>query len=322
MTFIQYLCSSLQIEQPQLLSFLASAPKRYKKYEIPKRNGKGNRLIAHPSKGLKALQRASLPVIRDKLKVHEAAMAYEKGTGIRRNAIVHRTNRYLLKMDFSNFFSSIKPNVLIDCLESVDGIISELDQFAFSCLFFWSPTRGSDLELSIGAPSSPFISNAVLYDFDEYITMYCRENGIVYTRYADDLTFSTNAKGTLFLVPDMVKKLIKGKSFNYLRVNEDKTVFLSKSCNRHITGITISNDDELSLGRNRKRLISSKIHYYLNGKLEREEINQLKGLLGFAKYVEPSFIDKMKSKYGEKNILAIQKYNLDCKIDDFKNSDE
>ncbi|MBY6199130.1 retron St85 family RNA-directed DNA polymerase [Vibrio hangzhouensis] len=295
------------------LRFIVSAPIRYKRYEIPKRNGRGVRLIAQPSKSVKPLQKACIGELRDILPIHPAALAYEVGTGIKRNANKHRYNRYLLKMDFTDFFPSIKPDVLLSTLEQHNVELTEEDKSVLSSLLFWKPTRGdSNLELSIGAPSSPFISNAVMYFFDVTVEDYCKQRGIVYTRYADDLFFSTNASDILFDVPRFLSGLVQKPNLAFLRFNNDKTVFASKKVNRHITGITITNDGRLSLGRKRKRKISSLIHRFSLQQLTNpEEINELKGLLGFAKHIEPIFLIRMYNKYGRDTILKIQKFNSD-----------
>ena len=101
----------LCIEPEHLLRFSSTSPHRYKVYTIPKRNGKGIRTIAHPSKELKYIQRILFKVLRKLLPVHQSAMAYKKGVGIKDNAAAHVRNSYLLKMDFNNFFPSITPEL-------------------------------------------------------------------------------------------------------------------------------------------------------------------------------------------------------------------
>ncbi|HBK3326028.1 retron St85 family RNA-directed DNA polymerase [Vibrio tetraodonis] len=301
------------IPQDMCARFVVSAPVRYKRYEIPKRNGGGTRLIAQPSKSVKPLQRVCISELRGVLPIHGSALAYEAGTGIKRNANKHRYNRYLLKMDFTNFFPSIKPDVLLSTFEQHNVALTEVDKFVLSSLLFWKPSRSeSTLELSIGAPSSPFISNAVMYFFDVAVTEYCERKGITYTRYADDLAFSTNTADILFELPKFLNELVQQPSMSFLRFNTDKTVFASKKVNRHITGVTITNDGRLSLGRKRKRKISSLIHRFSLQQLRcDEEVNELKGMLGFAKHIEPIFVRRMCQKYGEEIILKIQKFNSD-----------
>ncbi|MBR7437195.1 reverse transcriptase domain-containing protein, partial [Klebsiella pneumoniae] len=85
--------------------------------------------------------------------------------------------------------------------------LNETDVFVIENLFFWKLRRSSPLRLSIGAPSSPKISNVVMYFFDEKMTKKCAALGITYSRYADDLTFSTKVKGVLFNVPKIVREI-------------------------------------------------------------------------------------------------------------------
>lgn len=175
-------------------------------------------------------------------------------------------------------------------------------------IFFWKLRRNSPLRLSIGAPSSPFISNATMFFFDSFLYEECEKLGIVYSRYADDLTFSTNNKNILRTVPVLVRKGLEINELKTIKINAAKTVFSSKKFNRHVTGVTLNNDGCISLGRDRKRLLSSKIHYHSMGMLNVDDILELKGLLGFANYIEPLFIERMRKKYGKELILSIQKY--------------
>ncbi|EKO3870542.1 retron St85 family RNA-directed DNA polymerase [Vibrio harveyi] len=290
-------------------SFIATAPKRYKRYEIPKRNGSGVRLIAQPAKSVKILQRICVETLRESLLVHQAATAYEVGTGIKMNANRHRFNQYLLKMDFADFFPSITPEVLFNTFEFHGLDLTEENQLTLQNLLFWKPTRDSSLELSIGAPSSPFISNAVMYEFDSRVTELCSSLGVRYTRYADDLVFSTNHPNVLFGLPEALANLLLEPQFSFLRFNVNKTVFSSKRNNRHITGVTLTNDGRLSIGRKRKRRLSSLIHRYQVGDLTAsEDIEELKGHLGFAKHIEPIFIARMIRKYGMETIVSLQKF--------------
>jgi RNA-directed DNA polymerase len=174
-------------------------------------------------------------------------------------------------------------------------------------LLFWCPSKvsGGPLVLSIGAPSSPLISNFFMYHFDIAISDFCSDKDIVYTRYADDLTFSTNHKDILFQIPELIKGQLNSLFGNTIKINRKKTKFSSKGHNRHVTGITITNDGHLSLGRERKRYIKHMVHQYLLEKLSREDIFHLKGLLAFTKHIEPAFISSLKEKYSVELINRI-----------------
>ncbi|EFT4324573.1 RNA-directed DNA polymerase, partial [Salmonella enterica] len=90
----------------------------------------------------------------------------------------------------------------------------------------------------------------------------------------------------------------------------EKTVFTSRKFNRHVTGVTITTEGYLSLGRDRKRLLRSKIHHYVCGVLSEKEILTLKGELGYAKFIEHKFFLSMIKRYGNAVISEISKYEI------------
>ena len=298
MQLYQFLCSELSVSKQEVSQFALSAPKRYKVYTIPKRTS-GKRTIAHPAKKLKEYQRALTHFLEPILPVHRVAFAYRKNTSIKQNAGQHQKSRYLLKMDFQNFFYSINPDLFFSILKKLEIDLIKDDYFLLTQLLFWSPSKrtGGKLILSVGAPSSPLISNVIMFFFDKHLSKICKKEGIIYTRYADDITFSTNIRNKLFDIPDLVKQLLVEHFDGRITINESKTVFSSKSHNRHVTGITLTNDGHLSIGRERKRYISSLIHKFGLNLLPNEDISYLQGLFSFACYIEPSFKYRMIKKY-------------------------
>lgn len=298
MNIIEFICESLCIDNYELMAFASTAPHRYKIYDIPKRSGKGFRTIAHPSKQLKYIQRLILRKLAEVLKVHECAFAYQKSLSIKDNAKVHQNSRYLLKMDFKDFFPSITPELLFKEFTRAGVNISSVDRDFIAHILFFKIRKKSPLRLSIGAPSSPLISNFVMYHFDSIIAKICESLRINYSRYADDITFSTNVKNVLFDVPKLIEKTLKSEGYKNIHINREKTVFTSKGHNRHVTGITISNDGELTIGRCKKRFLSAAIHKFSSGKMEGNEIETLKGNASFAFFIEPEFRVRMEKKYG------------------------
>lgn len=292
--------------------YIASNPSgHYKVYKIPKRTF-GFRVIAQPTPELKNIQRSIINRIKPSVRIHNSAKAYVDGVGIKENASVHVKSNYLLKLDLENFFNSLTPTMLLNAvdyqnIELVDEEVPPLLE-----LLFWNRTKKKtpNFVLSVGAPSSPFLSNLIMYEFDRIVAEYCNLNDVNYSRYADDLTFSTLNRDVLFNIPSFIDgclhDLFKGK----IKLNRSKTTFSSKAHNRHVTGITLANNNKISLGRERKRHIRALLHKFSTNSLrDKEDIENLKGLIGFAKYIEPSFLDKMKVKYGEKLIFKLLKYD-------------
>lgn len=287
--------------------FFGEAPKKYKRYEIPKRTS-GTRTIAQPIPELKNYQRALVDLFQEYFPIHDSSMAYIKGKDIKRNAKVHSQNTYFLKMDFTDFFNSITPKIFWKACERADIEFDWFEKEILEKTLFWKRSKYSNkLVLSIGAPSSPFVSNFIMYSFDNEITRLCHEKDIAYTRYADDITFSTDIPNLLFILPDLVREILSKLYGNAIKINHLKTVFSSKKHNRHVTGITITNSDGLSIGRAKKRYIKHLVHNYIEEKISLEDLNYLRGYLGFIKYVEPKFLTTLEQKYTQ---TVIQKIRL------------
>lgn len=306
MSILEQLSATLFMDKASLKSFISTAPRRYKKYSIPKRNGEGVRIIAQPSKQIKSLQRFTANLLSNHLKVHHAAHAYVPGKGIKTNAAAHKKNQFILKIDFKDFFHSITPEIFIKTLQTNKADIADEDKFIISHLFFWKLRGNSPLRLSIGAPTSPLISNAIMYCFDEELSNYCTDLNVTYTRYADDLTFSSFQSISLATIKQTVQSLLI-KNFNRkIKINREKTIFCNKAMNRTITGVVLNNNNELSLGRKKKRMISSLVHKFSYSLLNQKEMNYLNGILGHAFHIEPPFIARLQAKYGHDVIAKIK----------------
>jgi len=297
--------TSLGITQSQLERLVQRSPNTYKTYVISKRSG-GFRTIAQPARETKFVQYWLIDNVFSKLLVHETATAYKKGASIKANVAVHVANTYIAKFDFSDFFSSIKYDHLLSFLsihlsERFDADdISKIAQI--SCI---KHTGQNTLCLSVGAPSSPMLSNAIMYEFDCRVSDWASDNDFSYSRYADDLTFSTNTKGICSEIETKLQEFVADLEHVLVVLNEKKTVHLSKKFQRRVTGLVINNNDAISLGRDRKREISALIHKFSLNRLPGEDIFRLQGLLGFASDVEPEFIARMNRKYGNQLVQEI-----------------
>lgn len=311
--YIKKILQNMKYPYPLIEYVASTASRRYKVYQIPKRNKTGKRTIAQPTKLVKLIQQEIISEILSKFPIHECAKAYKKGSNIFENAFPHRNNHFLLKMDFANFFNSITCNDWEIYLNEKKDIIKHFDFDASDITFlqnilFWTPKGTTDKILSIGAPSSPILSNILLWNFDEQLSKYCKEKHVTYTRYADDLSFSCNECNKLKDVETFVKKLCCEISYPQLVINENKTVHTSKKHNRHIAGITITNEGTLSLGYKRKIIIKSLIYKFLNNELDDKNKKYLKGILNFSQSIDRIFMNRMEQKYGKENIQKILSY--------------
>lgn len=280
------------------LLLMKSAPYRYKKFCIKKRDG-NERVIAQPTPAIKALQNIAIQEFLNKLPIHQSAIAYRKRMGIKNNALAHVKNKYLLKLDFKDFFHSIIPSDLDKLNMHKFCNLSEEEVELLKLLFFWRPIKKSEFMcLSIGAPSSPYLSNIIMHDIDLAIYNLCLSHGAIYTRYSDDITISTSVDNELNSIFDEVKLICNNIKSPNLKLNAKKTVFASKKNNRTVTGIVITNNETISLGRDRKRMIRAMIHnLIINRSSDPESINKVNGYIAFAHDIEPEFIVRLERTY-------------------------
>jgi RNA-directed DNA polymerase len=285
---------------------IRSAPYRYKTYEVPKRTS-GTRTIAQPAEEVKRLQYWVIQNIFPSMPIHSAATAYVAGNNIGKNCEPHAIHPYMLKLDFTNFFPSIKgPDFLMYANDNLQLSVEETDFERLMKVLFWRPKGQRELQLSIGAPSSPHLSNAMMFVFDTEMSKFCQERNVKYTRYADDMTFSMDEKELRGQVLQRVLAVLKELPFPRLEINTRKTVFGSKAHRRMITGLILSNDGSVSLGRERKRRIRAQLHYLIHGKLTEKDRAVVRGMLAFAKDIEPGFFERMVRKYGAELISQIK----------------
>jgi len=302
---LQQMLRDLPFSMDELASLIRTAPYRYKVYQIPKRQPNQYRTIAQPSYEVKLLQHWLMGNVFAKLPIHTAARAYRNGVSIRDHAARHVKKRYLLKMDFTNFFPSIRD---VDVQRHLVrfGKLSQEEARIVSQIVCWSDRTRGEFCLSIGAPSSPCLSNTLLYEFDKKAAALARDSNVVYSRYADDLAFSTNRRDILINVAAAIPSLCSNLEYPRLAVNDNKTVFTSRAFRRTLVGLVLTPESNVSLGRTKKRKLRSELYRFANNKLSSEEEATLRGQLAFAWSVEPSFIRSLIRQRGAEVFERLQ----------------
>jgi RNA-directed DNA polymerase len=223
---------------------LRSATPTYAIFAIPKRSG-GTRTIAAPDPPTKALQRRILRRLLAHLPAHDAVHGFERGRSIVTNAARHAAPAVLVKLDLEDFFAATRA-VRIRRYWRVLGWDRE-SAWVLTRLTTWSGG------LPQGAPTSPRLANLVNVRLDARLAGLAAVHGAVYTRYADDLTFS-------FAVDDgpAVRQLINGVrricgDEGRYRLHLNRKVEIRRRHERQeITGLIV-NDGRPRLGRARRR---------------------------------------------------------------------
>jgi RNA-directed DNA polymerase len=290
---IERMARDLGLPTGFIVNLAHGASYEYKIYSIPKRSG-GHRVIHHPSRRLKALQRWLLSTVIQGLPIHPAATAYRKHRSIFQNAAVHAKSRFLLRMDLTNFFPSLTQSDLVNYVAEHVALFSDwtpLDIDVFCRLVC------RNLTLTIGAPTSPALSNALCYEMDVLMHALCAKSGVAYSRYADDLFFSCDQPNVLRQIEKDVAQVVSQlKIPANIRLNPAKTRHSSKRRERRVTGIVLGSDGCIYVGRVLKRKIRALIHTV--DSLDASQRASLSGLIAYVAGYDPQFMNSLIDKYG------------------------
>lgn len=304
-TIMKILVDGSGLAPYEILRIVRNAPNRYKRYFIRKRNG-GSRSISHPAKELKILQRILVDAVISKFPVHPAATAYRSGLSVRHNALPHAGLTMIKKMDFRDFFPSLTEADWQAYCRETKCLEDHEDIEITTQLLFQRQPGSRTLRMAIGAPSSPSLSNALMFEFDKLITDRVGAENIVYTRYADDLTFSAPRTGYLTSVEPIVRTTLNDISTPaQLTINKDKTTTVTMKYARKITGVVLSNDGRVTIGRDKKRLIRAGIHNFVKSSISDDDIIYIAGQIAFAKSAEPDFFDAICRRHGKATINSM-----------------
>ncbi len=159
----------------------------YRTFAIPKAKG-GSRQITAPSKFLARLQRKIALVVATISPPRRLAKGFVKGVSVLDHAALHANKRWVICLDLKDFFPSINYGRVLGVFRSrpfefPDTVAIPLSQI---CCYLGV--------LPQGAPSSPAISNIVARQLDRRLAEFARKNKLSVSRYADDISFSTNAR--------------------------------------------------------------------------------------------------------------------------------
>lgn len=160
---------------------LQQMPIGYHTFTIPKRSGRTRRIDA-PDPALKQLQRRILHRLLKRLRTHPAAVGFERGLSIVTNARSHVDQAVVIRMDLKDFFNTTTSERVYRYFRTI-GWNHEAGQLLTALCTY----EGS---LPQGAPTSPRLSNLVNVQLDARLSGLGLRFGAMYTRYADDLTFS------------------------------------------------------------------------------------------------------------------------------------
>lgn len=278
----RHLAALLGFEYSYVLAAANRSFHFYRRFYLPKKGG-GHRCIDSPARNLKEMQRWILDQILAKIPVHNQAMAYRSGLGIKDNAREHLGKSRVLRLDISNFFPSITFKMVYRVLAGAGYSRPVTTLLSRLCAYGGS--------LPQGAPSSPALSNLVFLPIDRRLAGYAAKKGLSYSRYADDLIFSGDfdPKATICFC----RRVLAEYGFT---LNESKLRVMRPHQRQTVTGLVVN--ERLNVSRKLRRQIIQQAHYIglygLQSHLERtchgreeDYLRTMKGRALFALDINP-----------------------------------
>lgn len=290
-----------------LKGVVANVERHYDEYKIRKKAG-GDRPIEAPDYMLKDIQRwIYLNILCKDTSIKDCvhgfipkSMNKDKVRGVLTNAAPHAGHDWLINIDLKNFFHTVKLDKVKDYFSSL-GYEDEVVKTLTALCTYKS-------RLPQGAPTSPMLSNIIASTMDVMMLKYCNKRGIVYTRYADDLTFSANSDVEVPPIEDIYKIVY----LNGFKVNRMKTKVRYKGCRQEVTGLTVTNGVHVS--QRFKKEILRELHFCKKfGIYEHyKHLNTTKGLykewlrgkIMFVRQIDPACGNKMLEQFNELNWLV------------------
>ena len=309
----------------------------YREFHIRKRSG-GLRRIVVPTPKLMAVQRwITREILRDR-PVHDACFAYVPRRSIVDCARRHVGAGWLLKLDIHDFFESIPERSVYRLFRSLGYQPLVSFELARICTRPWiDPPVGRRQRRTVanwlhrgievyrrqltgyvpqGAPTSPMLSNLVCRPLDEELSAFALREGLVFTRYSDDLTFSGPTSGfsrlrARQLVAEIRRILVRHR----FRMHEGKISIVPPGGRKVVLGLLVDRERPRLSRELRSRLEDHVRGIELFGIAAHAEdrgfasktgmINHIAGLIRFARDVETVFADTLRARFE----TALAKWN-------------
>ena len=255
----------LEVSHAQMLYTLYKAPdeQRYTTFEIPKRTG-GMRQISAPHGLLRDLQYRVLPILQLVYDAHPSAHGFIATRSVVSNATGHIGQRLVLNIDLKDFFPSIN-------FGRVRGLfMSKAFGMGPSAAAIFAQICTFKNGLPQGAPTSPVLSNFMATSLDRQLMRLAKQNRMQYSRYADDITFSSNAQAfpvsiAAFEQKDAGKPEVKAGEMleniiaaNGFAINAKKVRLQRHFEHQSVTGLCVNT--KVNVERQRIRQVRAMIH--------------------------------------------------------------
>lgn len=215
--------------------------KRYRKFYIPKKSGGKPREILAPCPTLKAILHFVNVILRALYVPSPHAMGFIQGRSVRDNASMHVGKNYVFNTDLKDFFPSISQYRVCKNLQYKPfGFNEEIARvIAGLCCVVDGPGKEHKGYLPQGSPCSPILTNIVCQKLDKKLSNLARKHNLTYSRYADDITFSS-MHNAYHEEGEFMKEFLMIIQDERFTINEKKTRLQKKGERQEVTGLVVN----------------------------------------------------------------------------------
>lgn len=212
---------------------------RYRSFTIKKKTG-GERVINAPKLLLVRTQKALSAIFTICMEIHPKAMGFTEGKSVVTNAQLHTGKNYVYNIDLKDFFHSFKKWQIKRIFTQTSFQLPEeiANYLASLCVHTIDIDGKKEQVLPQGAPTSPILTNILCKKMDIALDKLAKKYKATYSRYADDITFSSNK--SVFNNPIFLQELEAIIHKNKLQINPKKTRLQKKTNRQEVTGITVN----------------------------------------------------------------------------------
>ena len=212
--------------------------KRYKTFHIRKKSG-GVREINAPCYQLKLILYLLNKVFQAVHEPSKSAMGFTEGRSVVSNALTHTGHNYVFNIDLENFFPSIPQARVWKRLQLPPFNLSQEVANVVAGLCCHTNEDGTKNVLPQGAPTSPILTNAICDKLDRKMAGLANRYGLHYSRYADDMTFSS-MHNVYQEGSDFRKEILRIITEQGFTLNEKKTRLQRTGERQEVTGLTVN----------------------------------------------------------------------------------
>ena len=269
----------------RLMSYVNIEARRgaYRQFHIPKKSG-GVRVITAPDGELKDILTTLAFIFSELYVPTPCAMAFTHGRSVADNARAHVRHHYVLTLDLKDFFTTI---TAMDVERGLNRIgISPLVSRYLATICTYSIHDGHRIRnvLPQGSPASPVLSNICAMPLERRLEGLARRFHLTYTRYADDMTFSSNHQ-VYREDGDFMRELHHIISECGFTVNPSKTRLQKCGARQEVTGLNVG--ERVNVSRHYVKTLRVIIHHIaINEHPTRHEVNVAKGKLNYLRMVK------------------------------------